>query len=392
VSREEGKMSKGVFEAFDGYREVADALEMSRKLGVNYTADRDLADKYIRRLHPSRMRLRVTDVFEDTASTKTFRLVAEDPPLPPFQAGQYIALAVEVDGVRTSRPYSIASPPNQLGFYDITVRRVEDGVVSNYLLDRVRQGDVLESSGPVGEFVYNPIFHKKTMVCIAGGCGITPFMSMIREILECGVDRTVHLFYGNKGLDDVIFHETFLVLSERFENFHYYPVIEEPPDGYGGCRGLITGRLVKEILGDLDDKTYYLCGPRAMYDFCLPELQGLGIPRSRLRREVYGAPADITRDVGWPAGVKGGDTFTVKVKGKGGFRAKARDSLLAALEKHGYVLPALCRSGECSMCRVKLLAGKVFQPAGVLLRKSDRRFGYIHSCAAYPLEDLEISL
>jgi ferredoxin-NADP reductase len=385
-------MSKGVFEDFDGYQEVADAVEMSRRLGANFTADRDLADQYIKRLHPPKMRLRVTDIFDETVSTKTLRLVAEDPPLPPFQAGQYIALAVEVDGVRTSRPYSIASPPNQLGFYDITVRRVEDGVVSNYLLDRVKKGDVLESSGPVGEFYHNPIFHKNTMVCIAGGCGVTPFMSMIREILECDIDRTVHLFYGNKDFEDVIFHETFQWLSERFESFHYYPVIEEPPDGYDGCRGFITGKLVKETLGDLEDKTYYLCGPRAMYDFCLPELEGLGIPRSRLRREVYGAPDDITKDAGWPTGIKGEASFTVQVKGKGSFEAKARESLLTVLEKNGLVLPALCRSGECSMCRVKLLSGKVFQPPGVLLRKSDRQFGYIHSCAAYPLEDLEISL
>jgi ferredoxin-NADP reductase len=385
-------MSEGVFADFDGYQEVADAVEVSRKHGVNFTANRDLADPYIKRLHPPKMRLRVTDIFDETSSTRTLRLVSEEPPLPPFQAGQYIALVVEVDGVRTSRPYSIASPPNQLGFYDITVRRVEDGVVSNYLLDRVEPGDVLESSGPVGEFYHNPIFHKKTMVCIAGGCGITPFMSMIREILECGLDRTVHLFYGNKDLDDVIFQETFEWLSERFENFHYYPVIEEPPEGYDGCRGFITGKLVKEVLGDLEDKTYYLCGPRAMYDFCLPELEGLGIPKSRLRREAYGTPVDITKDAGWPAEVKGGDGFTVRVKGKGSFEAKACESLLASLEKNGFILPALCRSGECSMCRVKLFSGKVFQPAGVLLRKSDRQFGYIHSCGAYPLEDLEISL
>jgi len=385
-------MSQGVFVDFDGYQEVAEAVEVSRKHGVNYTADRDLADQYIRRLHPARMRLRVTDIFDETASTKTFRLVSEDRPLPPFKAGQYIALAVEVDGVRTSRPYSIASPPNQLGFYDITVRRVQEGMVSNYLLDRVRQGDVLESSGPVGEFYHNPIFHKNTMVCIAGGCGITPFMSMIREILECGIDRTVHLFYGNKDFEDVIFHETLQWLSDRFENFHYYPVIEEPPDGYNGCRGFITGKLVKETLGDLEDKTYYLCGPRAMYDFCLPQLEGLGIPKRRLRREAYGTPVDIWKDPGWPEGVKGTDTVSVRVKGRGELPARAGEPLLVTLERGGLVVPALCRSGECSMCRVKLLAGKVFQPAGVLLRKSDRRFGYIHSCAAYPLEDLEISL
>lgn len=385
-------MKKAVFEDFDGYREVAAAVEMSRKLGVNYSPDTDLADPYIRRLHPDRMRLRVSDVFDETSSTKTLRLVAEAPPLPPFQAGQYIALSVEVDGVRTSRPYSIASPPNQLGFYDITVRRVADGVVSNYLLDRVEPGDVLESSGPAGTFYYNPIFHKKTMVCIAGGSGITPFMSMIREVLECGLDRTIHLFYGNKSFEDIIFHETLQWLSERFERFHYYPVIEEPPDGYEGSRGLITGRLVKETIGDLEEKTYYLCGPRGMYDFCVPELEGLGVPKGRLRREAYGTPADIEKDPGWPGEVKGTDTFVVTVRGRGEFSARAGEPLLVALEKGGLAVPAVCRSGECSMCRVRLLSGKVFQPAGVLLRKSDRQFGYIHSCAAYPLENLEIAL
>ncbi|MGD9032781.1 MAG: 2Fe-2S iron-sulfur cluster binding domain-containing protein, partial [Desulfobacteraceae bacterium] len=61
-----------------------------------------------------------------------------------------------------------------------------------------------------------------------------------------------------------------------------------------------------------------------------------------------------------------------------------------AFEKQGVAVSSLCRSGECSMCRVKILSGKVFQPAGALLRKSDRQYGYVHSCVSYPLEDLEV--
>ena len=61
-----------------------------------------------------------------------------------------------------------------------------------------------------------------------------------------------------------------------------------------------------------------------------------------------------------------------------------------SLERAGIVITASCRSGECSLCRTKLVSGKVFQPRGVKLRKSDRTFGYIHTCMAYPLEDLEI--
>ncbi|NLB52769.1 MAG: 2Fe-2S iron-sulfur cluster binding domain-containing protein, partial [Syntrophomonadaceae bacterium] len=72
--------------------------------------------------------------------------------------------------------------------------------------------------------------------------------------------------------------------------------------------------------------------------------------------------------------------------------AKASEPLLSSLERAGIVVENCCRSGECSLCRVKLLAGKVYQPEGVLLRKSDQDSGYIHSCAAYPLSDLEVLL
>ena len=66
--------------------------------------------------------------------------------------------------------------------------------------------------------------------------------------------------------------------------------------------------------------------------------------------------------------------------------------LITSLERHGIVIPTLCRSGECSLCRTKLLKGKVFQPEGAKLRKSDRLFGYIHPCMAYPISDIEVLL
>jgi ferredoxin len=84
--------------------------------------------------------------------------------------------------------------------------------------------------------------------------------------------------------------------------------------------------------------------------------------------------------------------FSVQVKNGKRLKARAADPLLVSLEKGGAVVPSLCRSGECSMCRLKILSGKVFQPAGVAVRKSDRQFGYVHSCAAYPVSDLEILL
>ena len=90
--------------------------------------------------------------------------------------------------------------------------------------------------------------------------------------------------------------------------------------------------------------------------------------------------------------VKSADTFTVRIRGGRTIPARAGEPLMISLERGGVIIPALCRSGECSLCRTKLLSGRVFQPDGVKLRRSDRQFGYIHPCMAYPLQDLEILL
>ena len=383
-------MTKRIFEDFDGYEDIVKEREYSRKYGIDYSAGSHAVEPFINLYHPEKLILRVRDIIEETPSTKTLRMVSEDGYLPPFLAGQYISLQVEVNGIRTSRPYSISSSPNQMGYYDITVRRVQDGLVSNFLLDRVSKGHAIVASGPAGHFYHNPLFHEKEMVCIAGGSGVTPFMSMIREVVERGLDRTIHLLYGMRSLDDAIFHERLWDLASRFEEFRYIPVVENPTNGYEGYSGLITADLIRKTLGNPEGKTFYLCGPRGMYDFCVSECGKLGVPRRKIRREVYGAPLHISRAPGWPGDIGEEDLFEVNVVGRTAFQARAGVPLMATLEKEGILIPSVCRSGECSMCRVRVLSGKVFQPAGALVRKSDRKFGYVHSCVSYPLEDLEI--
>jgi ferredoxin-NADP reductase len=383
-------MRKGIWQEFDGYQDIVEEIKVSRKLGGTIAPAMINAEEYIRQLHPDRLELCVNGIIEETPSTKTLRLVSKDNYLPPFLAGQYIALYLEVGGIRTSRPYSISSPPNQTGYYDITVKRVEQGLVSNYLLDHVNRGDDLVSSGPQGNFFFNPIIHKSTKICIAGGSGITPFMSMIREIVDCGLDRTVHLFYGNKTDEDVIFHEELTNIAKRFDNITYLPVIEDPTDDYSGACGFVTSNLIRELLGDIEDKSFFICGPQGLYEFCLPELEEMGIARRKVRQEMYGAPLNIWEYPGWPEAVNKDDIFSVKLRDGRQLEARAGEPLMVTLEKNNVVVPSLCRSGECSMCRVKILSGKVFQPTAVPVRKSDKQFGYVHSCVSYPIEDLEI--
>ena len=375
----------------DGYDELLRESAVLEKYGFDYETKKGELRSIINMLHPKKLDLTVSEITSETASTKSMKLVGKDGHLPPFQAGQYINVFVETGGIRTSRPYSIASSPTQTGYYEIAVRRVEDGFVSNYLLDELKPGDQLESSAPSGNFHYNPLFSGNQLALIAGGSGITPFMSMIRELADKNLSRRLHLLYGCRVEDDVLYGEELERISSAHRNFTWDLVVSEPAPSCSGLKGFINSSLIKERLGG-PDWMFYVCGPEAMYQFCLPELEKLKIPARKTKVEVMGAPKNIVSYPGWPENVKAVDVFKVAVKGKKTISATASEPLMISLERAGLAIPALCRSGECSLCRTKLVSGKVYQPNGVKLRKSDRAFGYIHPCMAYPITDIEILL
>jgi ferredoxin-NADP reductase len=383
---------KNPFEEVKGYGEIRKEIETLTKYGDDFSDQRDVVKAAVNLYHPKRLDLRVSAIFDETSSTKTFRLVSTTGYLPPFQAGQYVNLFVETQGVRSSRPYSIASPPNQRAFYDLTIKAVPDGFVSAHLLEDTRVGDCLQSTGPMGNFFHNPLSHFNEVVFLAGGSGITPMMSMIREVTDRGLQRRIHLFFGNRKADDIIFKEELERLAKRHDNLTVDFVISEPEPDYQGLTGFIDGKLLTDSIGGLTNKTFFLCGPEAMYKFCRAELEALRLQRKQIRVEVFGPPGDVTEQPGWPEGLPGNATFDVKVSDGRTLQVTAGEPLICGLERRQLELPAACRSGECSYCRVKLVSGKVFHAQGTKLRKSDLQFGYIHPCMAYPLQDLEILL
>ncbi len=360
--------------------------------GVDFTSPQyqERLRRTVAAIHPERMQLRVTEIIKETATAKTFRFVRVDGDMPPFRAGQYVNCFVAVDGVRTSRPYSISSAPGA-DRMDLTVRKVLKGFVAAHLLEAVQIGDSFETTGPAGALYHEPLIDGKELVLIAGGSGITPFMSILRAQAAKGWPLRIWLIYGSRVPGDVIFHKELTSLAKGNKRFTYAPVISEPPQSYRGKKGFITTKTIKTVVGEVAGKTFYMCGPNAMYDFVAPHLEKLGVPGHKINRELYGPPANVTKMPGWPKKVKAGQTFQVKIDGRV-LSARAGEPLLNTLERHGIVVPALCRSGECSCCRTKLLAGEVYMPPHVGLRESDRRFGYIHACVAYPITDLEISI
>ncbi|MCG8611914.1 MAG: FAD-binding oxidoreductase [Pseudomonadales bacterium] len=347
-----------------GYQDAVDLKDRLEEKGSDFLDQKGDVSATIAQLHPKRLQLIVRDIVEETATTKTFRLVDRaGRSLPPFQAGQYINLFVTIDGVETARPYAISSSPEQRYYYDLTVKRVSEGFVSGFLLDKVAVGQSFSSTGPMGTFHHNPVFHGEDLVFLAGGSGSAPARAMILHILQQSMPHSFHMIYSNSYVDDVIYKDELRELAVHHDQFTLTEVISRPPEDYCGHRGRLQAPLIRELLGtDLNRKMYYICGPTPFNEHCLAVLTELGVPKRRIRIECNGPPKSPDLLPDWPGAVAMQDEVTITVQGRGQFKAKAGEPLLNSLERNGYSAENACRSGECSLCRVKLVKGDVFNP------------------------------
>ncbi|WP_433200644.1 FAD-binding oxidoreductase [Nocardia sp. CA-107356] len=378
-------MKHPLAERFDGAAEILTEIDARIPDTRDYTTEtRATIDAY----HPKRLLLRVAAIIDETATTKTFRLKNHtDDALPPFSAGQYVNVFTD----STSRPYAISSSPTTLGHYDLTVRRVPGGRISNMLIDTLRIGHLLTTTGPMGTFHHNPLFHGDRVVFLAGGSGVAPAMSMIREIVELGLERSFHLIYGSRDAADIIFRTELDSRIAEHPGITVDHVIAEPTPQWTGRTGFLTADTIQDLTGPLDGRMVYVCGPQALYPYAVEQLTALGQPRKRIRFEANGAPSDPTAQPHWPASADPAAEVTVTV-GDTSFRTRSGRPLLDALEDNGIRPEAACRSGECSLCRVRIVKGEVHTASESRLRLSDNQFGYTHSCVAYPITDVEIDI
>lgn len=383
---------KDIRSVIDGFDDTRAEMAELAQTGSDFVNEGARVKAQVNALHPKRLTLTVSEVVAETPTTRTLRLTSDAGDLPPFLAGQYVNLFVTVDGVETARPFAISSAPQERTHYDLTVRKLAGGFVSPWLVEGLQAGAKVSSSGPMGSFYVNPIHHGDDLVFLAGGSGVAPAISIIRDLAARGTDAKFHLIYGSRNADDIIFEAELAALAKAHDFLTVSTVISEPDDTYEGRIGFIDGDLMADLCGDMAGKTVYLCGPPAMNAACATMLREIGVPDKRLHIEANGPPVDPTARAGWPEGVDASHPVTVTVKGRGSFETTAGEPLLNALEKAGFQIENACRSGECSLCRIKVLSGDVFNPSEAKLRQSDRRFGWVHSCVAYATSDVEILL
>lgn len=337
-------------------------------------------------------RCAIKEIIKETETINTYRLCSPDgAPLAPIRAGHYLSAFVDIGGVHTSRPYSICSSPAlaENGEYQISVEDFEGSFVAGYIHKNWSEGDIVGLTAPHGDYVYDKRRDTPHIVCIAGGSGVTPYLSLARAVDDGLEDCDITLLFGNGSWGEVPFKDE-LARLERGGRLRVVHVLAN--ETREGCeRGFIDRKIIKEYALDQGRRTVWVCGPGPMYTFVDAELAALGITKDFIRHAPYAPPHDLKSEPdyrGDPSAV-----YELTASGRGGERkipARADETLLVAMERAGMRAKCVCRSGECGACRVRLLAGEVYVPERELAATRDDPSDIIRECYTFPLSDVSV--
>jgi len=337
--------------------------------------------------------LKLVAMFGETASVRTFRLAMPDGgPIPFFyRAGQFLNLSLLIDGKNVGRSYTIASPPTRDAYIELTVKREDHGQASRFLHDMLKTGQTVTVSAPSGRFIFDP---KKddAVLFIAGGVGITPVMSILRDLTDRAWSGKIDLVFSVRSSADVIFADELRFLTARHPNLRVHiTVTRDPSNSWNGQRGRITGELLRMLILDVTTRPAFVCGPTAMAGVARAELLAMGVPAWRITVESF-TPAPAPSETPKKNEVTlGGDAVSVMfVRSNRTAELPTTRTILDAAESIGVPIDYQCRSGICGTCRCRLLSGRVTMAVRDALSDADEAAGYILACQARATEDVII--
>jgi ferredoxin-NADP reductase len=222
---------------------------------------------------------------DETPRVRT--LVLDVPDWPGHRAGQHVDVRLTAeDGYQAERAYSIASAPGEP--VAITVERLDDGEVSPYLTEEVREGDEIELRGPIGGyFVWGPE-EGGPLLLVAGGSGIVPLRAMLRHRRRSGDETPTRLLYSSRSLEDVIYRDELDEPATGVEVVHTL-TRERPPEWRGYARR-VDAELLGEVAWPADAGAQaFVCGPTSFVETVAGALVALGYPATRVKTERFGA-------------------------------------------------------------------------------------------------------
>lgn len=323
---------------------------------------------------PLFQRATVTRIVKETADARTFVLAPHEGPFS-YRAGQYCTFRVQVDGEELLRSYSMSSAPETENELMTTVKRVPGGVVSNWLLDNIGEGDEVEVTRPAGVFCLRET--DAPLIGFCGGSGITPIISLAKSALA-STSRPVRLLCADRDKASMIFDAALTELVER------YPgrlSVRRHRDDEGG---FLDAAAVRAFVGADTAADIYICGPEVFMTMVETALPGPG----RVFIERFGAstPAAAPAEPAEAAG-----TVTIILRNKRATVPRhANETLLESARRAGLTPPFSCEAGNCATCIAKLTEGTATMRVNDALADDEIEDGYVLTCQAVPDTDTTV--
>lgn len=337
--------------------------------------------------------LKVINTVKETADAKAITLEIPNSLSEKFsfKPGQYLTVKCTVKGEEVRRSYSLCSSPDLKGKLQIGVKRVQGGLVSNYLNDTLDRGSSIEVMPPNGRFYANVSPNNyKSYYLFAAGSGITPMLSILKTVLSTESKSFVYMIYGNKDQKSIMFKKDLDALQETYKDrFKLVHTLDMEPKSWSAKnewfkRGMIDANAIEWFINQnppgAQNAEYYICGPGTMIENTKRTLQDLDVPLSRISFESFGG-APVSSDIEPVANatltaiINGATRQTTIAKGK---------TVLRALIDAGEEPPFSCEGGVCATCMCKVTKGKVHMKSNFTLSQEEINKGYALSCQSIP--------
>ncbi|WP_341231660.1 fatty acid desaturase [Nocardioides salarius] len=325
--------------------------------------------------------LRVASVEPLTADSTvvTFAVPADLAPAYRHRPGQHVTLRAVLGGDDVRRSYSLL-PPGEEGTLRVAVKRVEGGVFSGYVQERLEADDILDVMTPAGRFGHDVSpGAARSYGAVAAGSGITPVLSILDATLEAEPDSRATLVYGNRSVASTMLRDDLEAMVARFGGrLEVHHVLSREPSA--ALAGRVDADLVDTLVAHEVD-TWFLCGPEQLVHDLRETLAERG---QQVLAEVF-----HTEDAATSVALDVESRVTVALDGRETtFELRSTgETLLDAALRQGVDAPYSCAGGACGTCRAKVLLGRAVMDQDHALDDAERSEGYVLTCQAHPVSE-----
>ena len=328
--------------------------------------------------------IKLKDVIEETVDSRSFVLdiPAEHEARFAYEAGQFLTFEIPWEDFHIRRCYSLSSAPGVDDAPKVTVKRVDGGRMSNWMIDNLSAGSVVKVQAPEGRFVVNPESGDDVPLTLLGaGSGVTPVISLLKSTLAT-TKRSVVLIYANRDADSVIFKSELKALAEKYAG---RLTIHHHLDSEGG---FLAAAPLKAMLAGRDAGEFYVCGPAPFMDLAEAVFKDAGVPDHHTHFERFVSPLDSDRreanaiDV---APEEQPESFILRLDGKKTTVPYVPgETLLACALKVDIKAPHSCEDGFCGCCMAQLVTGDLKMRSPEALSEHDIENGRVLLCQSIP--------